>query len=105
VVDDLGEEVVQGLLVRSADIHAGTPPDGLQPFQHFDGGRVVAALARRAVRRGAGNPDRRILRRSRGRAPWSCPSKAAEEVVIITHWDQFVCDSLSWDYIARRCRK
>ena len=40
IVDDFGEQVVQRLLVGAADIHAGTPPHRLQPFQHLD----VAAL-------------------------------------------------------------
>ena len=51
VVDHLGEEVVQGLLVRAADIHARAAADGLEPLQHLDGGGVVAGLARRALLR------------------------------------------------------
>ncbi len=46
VVDHLGEEVVQSLLVRAADIHAGPPADGLEPLQHLDRRGVVAGLAR-----------------------------------------------------------
>ena len=52
VVDDLGEEVVQRLLVGAADIHAGPPAYRLQPLQHLDVGRGIAALARRARRHG-----------------------------------------------------
>ncbi len=48
VVDDFGEEVVQRLLVRAADIHAGTHAHRLQPFQHADRrGVVIAADSRR----------------------------------------------------------
>ncbi len=43
VVDDFGKEVVQRLLVRAANIHAGTAAHRFQPFQHLDGGGVVAA--------------------------------------------------------------
>ena len=42
VVDHLGEQMVQRLLVGAADVHAGAPPDGLQPFQHLDVGRRIA---------------------------------------------------------------
>ncbi len=41
VVDDLGGEVVAGALVDAADVHAGAEADGLERFQHFDGGCVV----------------------------------------------------------------
>ena len=42
VVDHLGEQVVQRLLVGAADVHAGPAPHGLQAFQHLDvGGRVA----------------------------------------------------------------
>ena len=36
VVDHLREEVVEGLLVRAPDIHAGAPADRFEPFQHLD---------------------------------------------------------------------
>ncbi len=36
VVDHLGEEVMQRLLVGAADIHAGPPAHRLEPLQHFD---------------------------------------------------------------------
>ncbi len=36
IVEDLGCEVVQRRLVRSADIHARPPADGLQPLQNLD---------------------------------------------------------------------
>ena len=42
VVDHLGEEVVHGLFVGAADVHAGAAADGLQAFQDLDvGGGVV----------------------------------------------------------------
>ncbi len=47
VVEHLGEEMVQRLLVGAADIHAGPAADRLQPLQHLDVGGVVAGLARR----------------------------------------------------------
>ena len=51
VVDGLGEEVVQRLLVGAADIHAGPAPHRLQPLQHLDVvRRVVLAIARPAGR-------------------------------------------------------
>ncbi len=41
VVQHLGEEMVQRLLVGAADIHAGAPAHGLQALQHLDiGGRI-----------------------------------------------------------------
>ena len=62
VVDHFGEEVMQGLLVGAADIHARPAPNRLEPFQDFDGGRVVAGLGRRA----RGRP-RTMQRRARAR--------------------------------------
>ena len=51
IVDHLGEQVVQRLLVGAADIHAGAAADGLEPLQYLDmfGGvaRLGAAPARR----------------------------------------------------------
>ena len=42
VVDHLGEQVVQRLLVGAADVHAGAAPHRLQAFQHLDvGGRIA----------------------------------------------------------------
>ena len=47
VVDHLGEEVMHRLLVGAADIHAGAPAHGLEPFQHLDvGGGIVLAVPR-----------------------------------------------------------
>jgi hypothetical protein len=37
VVDHLGEEVMQCLLVGAADIHARPPPDRFEPLQNLDG--------------------------------------------------------------------
>ena len=47
VVDHLGEEMVQCLLVGAADVHAGAAADGLQAFEDFDeiGAIVVGRIA------------------------------------------------------------
>lgn len=44
IVDDLGEQVVQRLLVGAADIHARAPPHRLQALQDLDVARGVLAL-------------------------------------------------------------
>ena len=36
VVDHLGEQMMQRLLVGAADIHAGAAADRLEPLQHLD---------------------------------------------------------------------
>ena len=36
IVDHLGEQVMQSLLVGAADIHARPPAHRLEPFQHLD---------------------------------------------------------------------
>src|SRR3546814_3588657 len=41
IVDHLGKEVVQRLLVGAADIHAGPPAHRLQPLQNLDVGGAV----------------------------------------------------------------
>ena len=52
IVDHLGEQVMQRLLVGAADIHAGPPPHRLQALQHLDvlGGVAGFARARRRAR-------------------------------------------------------
>ena len=42
VVDHLGEQVMQRLLVGAADVHAGPAPHRLEAFQHLDVGGGVA---------------------------------------------------------------
>ena len=64
IVDDLGEEVVQGLLVGAADIHAGPAADRLQPLQHLDVGGRIGFLG------ADGRLQRRRLRRA---PPWRRP--------------------------------
>ena len=54
IVDDLGEEVVQGSFVGAADIHAGAAADGLEPLQDLDRGGGITAFARRSVEAGRG---------------------------------------------------
>ncbi len=61
VVDHLGEEVVERLLVGAADIHAGPAPHRLQPLQHLDRRGVVAGL-RRVHGRGHGDGLRALHR-------------------------------------------
>jgi hypothetical protein len=46
VVQHLGGEVVQGVLVGAADIHARAAADRLQPLQNLDVGRGVATGGR-----------------------------------------------------------
>jgi hypothetical protein len=59
IVDHLGKQVMERLLVGAADIHAGPPAHRLQTFQHLDvvgGVGVATAIARRfrTLRRRAG---------------------------------------------------
>ena len=61
VVQHLCEEVVQGPLVRAADVHARPHAHRLEPFEDLDVLGGIAALARR---RGWGGRSRR--RRLRG---------------------------------------
>src|SRR5262245_55325692 len=44
VVDRLGEQVVQRLLVGAADIHAGPSAYRLEPFEHLDVARAVTRI-------------------------------------------------------------
>ncbi len=44
VVDHLGEEMMQRLLVGAADIHARAPAHRLKTFQHLDVGSGVAVF-------------------------------------------------------------
>ena len=44
IVDHLGEQVMQRLLVGAADIHAGAAAHRLEPFQHLDVAGGVAGL-------------------------------------------------------------
>ena len=72
VVDHLGEEMVQRLLVGAADIHAGAPAHRLEPLQHLDVMRGIVALGRpvrsaaRALGRTLGGARSRGGRRRRG---------------------------------------
>ena len=59
IVDHLGEQVMERLLVGAADVHAGPPAHRLEAFQHLDvvgGVGVAIAIARRfrTLRRRAG---------------------------------------------------
>ena len=76
VVDHLGEQVMQRLLVGAADIHARPPAHRLEPLQHLDvlGGiagfgppsRAASARTWRTRARGARARRRTGRRRSRG---------------------------------------
>ena len=63
IVDHLGEQVMQCLLVGAADIHAGAPAHRLKPLQHLDVLGGVAGLAGGRPRR------RRVPCRTAGRGP------------------------------------
>ena len=68
VVDDLGEQMVQRLLVGAADIHAGPAAHRLEALEHLDIRRGVAGFgalsARRDLERGPalgfGPPNRSL---------------------------------------------
>ncbi len=45
VVHDFGKEMVEGLFIGAADIHAGAAAHGLQPLQHLNVGGGVLLLA------------------------------------------------------------
>ena len=86
IVDHLGEEVVQGLLVGAADIHAGPAANRLQALQHLDdrtrrsrSPRALPWEARRETFAVAAFAD--PLRRAR------CCALAEEIVVVIRHRD------------------
>ena len=46
VVEHLGEEVMQRLLVGAADIHAGAPAHRLEPLEHLDVGCGIGVVGR-----------------------------------------------------------
>ena len=82
IVDDLGEQMVERLLVGAADIHARAPAHRLQAFQHLDVRRavIVAGILRR--RRAALRlPDNRV---DTFRGRWLV-LQGAEKVVIVVH--------------------
>ncbi|MEY9621952.1 hypothetical protein ABH982_005409 [Bradyrhizobium ottawaense] len=58
VVDDLGEQMMQRLLIGAADIHAGSAPHRFQAFEHLDVGCRVVGFA-------AGSARSRLGRRAR----------------------------------------
>ena len=67
IVDHLGKQVVQRLLVGAADIHAGAPAHRLEPFQHLDVTRGVGTLsAPSAPRRFGHGLGTRAAARGRG---------------------------------------
>ncbi len=70
IVEDFGEEMMQGCLIRPADIHAGPAPDRFEPFEDFDRSGGIGGFARRAGRGHAQTfrRPRALCRRRRGRA-------------------------------------
>ena len=66
VVDDLGEQVMQRLLVGAADIHAGPAAHRLEPLQNLDVTRRIAGLGRRSRARMRQPPRRMLPRRPCG---------------------------------------
>jgi hypothetical protein len=55
VVDHLGEQVMQSLLIGAADVHARPAAHGLEPLQHLDVGGRVAVGGFGAFADGAGH--------------------------------------------------
>ena len=49
IVDDLREQMVQSLLVRAADIHAGAAANRLEAFEDLDVAGGIAALGARGT--------------------------------------------------------
>ena len=67
IVDHFGEQMVQGVGVGAADIHAGAATHRLQPFENFDRGRVIVELSRRRrAKRGRLGLGSRFGARTRG---------------------------------------
>ena len=50
VVEDFGKEMMQGLFVGAADIHAGAAAHWLETLQHLDIGGGIAVFATRSGR-------------------------------------------------------
>ena len=73
VVDHLGEQVMQRLLVGAADIHAGAAAHRLEPLQHLDVlGGVAGFGAGAALCLGARRRFGRAAGRGRGRRAGGC---------------------------------
>ena len=89
VVDDLGEQVMQRLLVGAADIHAGPAAHRLEPFQHLDVTRGIALLGRGAAR-GAAALRRPLLRLPSERPPNRSPVLAADVFAAAVATDSMV---------------
>lgn len=45
IVEHFRREVVQGALVRAANVHAGAAADGLKPLQHLDRRTIIGIAA------------------------------------------------------------
>ena len=77
VVDRLGEEVVQRLLVGAADIHAGAAAHRLEPLQHLDVVGGIAALGRPPI---AATTALALRRRSGGARRASGRRRVGEQI-------------------------
>ena len=102
IVDHLGEEMMQRLLVGAADIHARTPAHRLQSFQHLDMAGVIALAAvldlRGALRRRLQDRIERACRRARsGLLP-----HVAEKVVAVVHAVKFQSLRIAGDIATTR---
>ena len=84
IVDHLGEQVVQRLLVGAADIHARTPAHRLQPLQHLDMAGVIAFAAVLGLGAALGSRLEDRVERPRGLARRGLVH-AGEEIVAIVH--------------------
>ena len=83
VVDDLGEEMVQRLVVGAADIHAGPPADRFQALEDLDGGRVILirfGRGRLRLGRACSLARRRVRARRLARF-----LEVAEEIAVVVH--------------------
>ena len=71
IVDDFGEQVMQCIGIRAADIHTRPPPDRLEPFEYLDIlGRIVASIGQ-----GRGRGRGRARFAGRRRRAFGCAAK------------------------------
>ena len=87
IVDDLGEEMVQRLLVGAADIHARPPAHRLQPFQYLDVGCTIAlaAVLGRHGSLGCGLHERIGWAHSSAGRRFGMLAESGEKIVAVVH--------------------
>ena len=66
VVDHLGKQVVERLLVGTSDVHARPAADRLEPLKHFDVFRRIAGIAAGRAAGGAASSAAAVAPRLRG---------------------------------------